>query len=182
MNPVPVIRGPYQRPPGRKPSHKVRGVERRWRAGTLDGRRRETKQIEAIADDFAADAGGWSHLTNREVALIHTAAFSAWVCQQTATWALRRDGGIIAADGTVPAVLGKVFVAYSNTLSRTLERLGLRPDRADKLPTLESYLRERTPGAQNGTQAHAPSATQPEASTSAATPASAEHGATEADA
>lgn len=151
MNP-PVIRGPYRRRTGRKPTHKVRGIERRWRAGKLDGRYRETQQIEALADDFAADAGGWAYLTNREVALIHTAAFAAWVCQATAVWALRRDGGPINPDGTVPAVLGKTFVAYSNTLGRTLEKLGLRPDRADKVPSLPEYLASKKNG--NGTHAN----------------------------
>lgn len=174
MNPVPIIRGPYRRPSGRPPTHKVRGVERRWRAGKLDGRRKETKQIEALADDFAADAGGWENLTSREIALVHTAAFSAWVCQQTAGWALTRDDGVIKADGTVPAVLGKTFVAYANTLSRTLERLGLRPDRV-KEQSLDDYLRARTNGsgaAQNAATPHATTPTDAPASTSADAPVS----------
>ena len=115
MNPPALIRGPYRRRSGRKPTHNVRGAERRWRGGTLDGRRRETRQIEAFADDFAADAGGWQNLSNREVAEIHVAAFAAWVCQQTAAWAVTRDGGLIKPDGTVPAVLGKTFIAYAKS-------------------------------------------------------------------
>jgi hypothetical protein len=140
MNPLPVIRGPYRRQPGRKPTHNVRGTERRWRAGKLDGRRLETHQINALADDFAADAGGWPNLSNRAVALVHTAAFAAWVCQQTACWALTQDGGIIAPDGSVPAALGKMFIAYANTLSRTLQALGLHPEQGDRMPTLQEYL------------------------------------------
>jgi hypothetical protein len=48
-------------------------------------------------------------------------------------------------------VLGKTFVAYSNTLGRTLEKLGIRPDRADKVPSLPEYLASK----KNGTVANA---------------------------
>jgi len=67
-------------------------------------------------------------------------------------------------------VLGKVFIAYSNSLGRSLERLGLRPDRADKLPSLEQYLASRTAAtaaASTASEPHAVPAVEAEAAPAA---------------
>ena len=169
MNPVPIVRGRYRRTGGRKPRHNVRGVERRWRAGRLDGRRRETKQIEAIADEFARDGGGWQCLSSREVALIHVAAFSVWVCQQTAAWALQR-APIIDGNGNLPNVLAKNFIAYANTASRTLSELGLRPQperlrTPEELGWVERVRPACPPDASGGRQTDAAGPERPRTST-----------------
>ena len=50
-------------------------------------------------------------------------------------------------------MLGKYLLAWMNTLRLNLAEVGLKPDRADKTPSLEQYLasRESAPSAHGAT-------------------------------
>ena len=49
----------------------------------------------------------------------------------------------IAADGTFSEYDSKVFLAFSNSLTRTLKSLGLEPAAAEKPPSLDQYFRHK---------------------------------------
>jgi hypothetical protein len=125
---------------GRPTTHGTRQLERRWREQKLDPA--TVKILRALVDDIAEDAGGAAHLTTRELWLAECAAFCQFVIGQAMDFLIRR-GSVVDDDGQFHPILGQYLVAWMNALRLNLVALGLRPDRADKVPSLEEYLRAR---------------------------------------
>lgn len=115
----------------------------------LDGRGRVMKLLKRRALDWADDAGGLEHLSNREQTLLwHTAATSLMV-ESILHWALAQPSLLDANHEMLPP-LRKSLIAYLNAERRGLEALGLKPERTKDLPTLEQYLARRP----NGSASH----------------------------
>lgn len=138
--------------PDRREKHGARGFERRYLAGELDGREKETQLLKRELQDLADDRGGPEHLTNAERTLLERAAFKSVLCQVVEAYTLKQASPI-GQDGLLP-VLAKQYLTWSNSLRRDLEALGLRPERPDKRPSLQEFLKARS--AQNGHQGAAP--------------------------
>ena len=148
-HPVPAVRRRYRQKTGRKAEHGVRGFEERLRrGGKVDRRSLAAREVEQIEDWLIEDRGGADRLNHAERLMLQVTAFAFWVCLRG-----RQDGirkGILDEQGELPPVLRKSFISYANVAKRNLELLGIRPDKADRTPTLEQYLaaRQSAPSAQ----------------------------------
>ena len=138
----------YRKPPGRPFKSGSRSLARFVRQGRLDRRTWLAKFVEQTEAMLAEDAGGPEHLSNREMLMVSLAA-TLWTEYQLIVW--QRQQGILR--GQLDHESDKYFLAHVNALRRTLESLGLRPDRADTLPSLAEYLAARSSDG-NGDQAH----------------------------
>jgi hypothetical protein len=110
---------------------KTRGLgphSRRHRLGNLDRRTFEGKLFAEFRADLVEHAGGSPNVV--QTALIERCA---WVRLRLAMM----DSKV--ASGTFTDHDSRVYLAWSNTLSRLLARLGLEPA-APKAPTLADYL------------------------------------------
>lgn len=130
----------------RPPKHGSRQLERLIRENALDGRTKTARMLRMIADDLAEDAGGWTRLTNREKLLIDRTATAAVIMQSIEGWVLTQPGPV-DEKGDLLNVLRRGYLAYLAQVTRCLVALGLKPDRADRGPTLEEYIASRE---QNG--------------------------------
>jgi hypothetical protein len=137
------VRGSYRRKPGRPATHGGR-----VQLAGMDKRREKARAFLAVREAFADDAGGWDRLTAREVVLLDRAASAAVVCASIERYIFNADS-LLASDGNLLPVLQRAYTAHSQNLSRLLQALGLRPDRADKLPDLSEYLVTRQNSAEN---------------------------------
>jgi hypothetical protein len=146
------------RPPGRPPKHGARLFARLFEQNAVDGRTGPAKLMGGVADDLASDRGGWEYCTAAEEIAIRRAAFLTVLCATIENWVLH-NGPI--SDGELVSVIRKGYGTHQQNLIRTLSLLGLRPDRAERLPTLAEYLASRgasSQGAGNGTDAQQDSA------------------------
>lgn len=121
-------------------THGVRRLERQATVGRLDDEAQAA--VDELVSHYAEDAGGVALMTNRELSVLRDVAVCDLIIAEAFKYAHAR-GEIIDAEGKLIAVLGKNLLAYLNTKRRGLEALGLRPDRAEKVPTLETYLAQR---------------------------------------
>jgi hypothetical protein len=131
-----------KRPQGRPPKHHARWLARRLKENGLDGRTGPAKLLKLRADELADDAGGWSYLTNRESVLVRRTAALLLLCE-TIEHHVFRQPSPFTDTGELLAVLAKSYIAYSNTARLNLVALGLRPERADRVPSLQEYLQSR---------------------------------------
>jgi hypothetical protein len=143
-------------PPGRPPKHGARALERLLQQNKLDKRTRTAKLLQSIANDLAADAGGWAHLTAREKLLVERCAAQALIVASLEGWVFQQ-ASLIDAGGEMLGVLRKGYTAHVAALARNLVALGLKPNTAKKLPTLGEYLASR----QSGAESDAPAAGSP---------------------
>jgi hypothetical protein len=97
-----------------------------------DGRTREARLLKATRRALADHLGGEARLSAPQRALIERAAMLQLRCAVL-------DGKIL--DGTFSEYDAKTYLAFSNSLSRTLCALGLRPA-AIKAPSLDEHLAE----------------------------------------
>jgi len=141
-------------PNGRRVEH---GTRRRDAARRSGGKLDAASEAAVCAkvNEYAADAGGVQNLTNREVSILRDAAICDLIVAEAFAYA-RRKGSIFRRDGQLLPVLDRNLLAYVNSKRLALVALGLRPERADKVPSLAAYLAERS--ANSTTQ---PSATPP---------------------
>jgi hypothetical protein len=121
-------------------THGLRGLELRWRDQSLDAA--TVKILHDLVADIAEDVGGAANMSTRELWLAEGAAFAKFVIGQGFDFIVRR-GTVFDDDGQFHPVLGKYLLAWMNTLRLNLVELGLRPDRAEKLPSLQEYLADR---------------------------------------
>ena len=145
------LKKPRRRPVGRTPRHGARALSRHLAAGSLDGRTWIAKQLRTRCEEWAADAGGMPHLTERErTALQHTAAVSL-IVDSLLNWAFGQESLLDEKNELLPP-LGKSLIAYLNAERRGLELLGLRPSKPGSEPDLGEYIaaRENAPRATNG--------------------------------
>lgn len=98
----------------------------------LDGRTREARIMRAARDELTAHVGGKPSATQR--ALIERAA--------TLTLRVAQLDAKAADAGAMSDHASKQYLAWSNSLTRTLRELGLKPA-AEKPPSLADYLRQR---------------------------------------
>lgn len=129
---------------GRPTTHGLRQLERRWRDQNLD--EATVKILHDLVVDVAEDVGGPANMTTRELWVAEGAAFAKFVIGQGMDFIIRR-GSVFDDDGQFHPVLGKYLLAWMNTLRLNLAELGLRPDRADKAPSLTDYLTARSAAA-----------------------------------
>ncbi|MGD0950040.1 MAG: hypothetical protein ABSA52_21765 [Candidatus Binatia bacterium] len=156
------------RPPGRPPKHYARWLARRLKENGLDGRTGPAKLLKMRADELADDAGGWPNLSNRECVLVQRTAALILLCE-TIEGHVFSQTTPFTDSGELLAVLSKNYIAYSNTVRLNLLALGLKPDKAPRVPTLEEYLAAKagggngTPGSAGGPQSHERATVQAEA-------------------
>lgn len=127
---------------GRPMRHGPRALERRIKQNALDGRSRTAKALAEVGDALAGDRGGWSNVTAAERLLIERVAAETLFCRAIESWALRQPE-IITSNGDGPkllAPLAKGYTSHLGALTRALQALGLRPDKVDRLPSLQEYL------------------------------------------
>ncbi|MGE3149741.1 MAG: hypothetical protein AB7K04_11805 [Pseudorhodoplanes sp.] len=157
-----TLPGQYER------KHGARGLARYIASGQIDGRTWIGRALRDIRLELAADAGGLEHLSARELVLIDRCAAAALICTAIERHVFAREQPIDEAGELLP-VLRKGYVTHVASLSRMLQALGLRPDRADSLPSLGEYIASRSNGpadAQTRPQAGAGTAGQADAPTS----------------
>jgi hypothetical protein len=126
-----------RRPTGRPPTHALRRLERGWRNHNLD--ENTIKITRDLMRAIAADAGGMENQTTRELFLIEDAAFAKFIVRQGMDHIIR-SGSILDEHGDFHPILGRYLLAWMNTLRLNLVALGLRPDAAEKVEDLASYL------------------------------------------
>jgi len=105
------------------------------------------EQTEAMLSE---DAGGPEHLTHRETLMVSMAA-TLWTEYQLMVW--QRQQGILR--GQHDHESDKYFLAHVNALRRTLETLGLRPSKAEQLPSLADYIASKANGSNGASDAPA---------------------------
>ena len=130
---------------GRPSKHGSRALVRHLTQNRLDQRTTTARLLRMVAEDLADDAGGWASLTNREKVLVDRCAAQIVILQSVENWVLRQPS-LLESDGALLAVLRRGYLGHLNTLRLNLVALGLRPGRADKVPTLEEYLAARDNG------------------------------------
>ena len=141
---------------GRPPKHAGRLLTRVLKRNELDRRTRVSKFLQKVADDLADDRGGWEHVTAAEEIAIRRAAFLTVLCGSIESWCLGHAEVIV--DGELLGPLKKGLATHQANLIRTLSALGFRPDRAEKLPSLQEYIAARSgngngaPGSAAGTE------------------------------
>jgi hypothetical protein len=128
---------------GPPPKHGVRQLTRLIKENALDRRTKPARLLQTVANDLAADAGGWQYLTHRERLLIRNLAAVSVVVQTIEGYALQDNP---LPDGQLLPVLARNYLGYCNTLRLGLAELGLRPARPEKDVTLQDYLRAREAG------------------------------------
>jgi len=131
VNPVPIVRGRYRRPGGRKDAHGIRGFEERVRrGGKIDRRRLPYREVVQIEDWLTEDRGGPDRINHGERLMIQITAFAFWVCLRARRDAL--DRGAIDENGELRPSLRKSFISYSNAARRNLELLGIRAEKIEQ--------------------------------------------------
>jgi hypothetical protein len=156
---------------GRPPKHAGHLLSRVVRKNQLDRRTGVSRLLERVANDLAADRGGWANVSAAEEIAIRRAAFLTVLCSSIETWVLKQPAGVIV-DGELLGPLKKGLATHQANLVRTLVALGFRPEKAGKLPTLDEYLTQRRNNGTAGAPAPAPGSATP-AAASSAEPASA---------
>jgi hypothetical protein len=130
----------------------------------LDGRTTTARLLRIIEQDLAADAGGSEYLTNRERVLLRRCAAQVLILESIEGFVFQQASLLTEGNELLP-ILRKGYVAHVNTLRLNLLALGLKPDRADKLPSLHDYIASKassvngTPGSAGGTEKHEHAAT-----------------------
>lgn len=157
------------RPPGRPPKHHARWLARSLKENGLDGRTGPAKLLRMRENDLADDAGGWPNLTNREGVLVKRTAALTQLCETIEHYVFSQESPFTNG-GELLAVLGKNYIAYANALRRNLEALGLRPDNAEKVPSLAEYLAARASTAQPAAAGSGQATASTEAQTPSGTP------------
>lgn len=127
---------------GRPPRDGSRLLQRVLNENALDQRTQTARALRAIRDDLAADAGGWDHVTSRERLLIERCAAQALIVAAIEAHVFGQPS-VIGQDGALLPSLAKGYTAHVQSLARMLTSLGLRPDRADRTPDLQTYMQER---------------------------------------
>lgn len=171
--------------------HGARALSDYIAAGKIDGRTWIGKALRDLRLELAADAGGLEHLTARERMLIDRCAAAALICSTIEGHVFTSDRLVDDAGELLP-ILRRGYTSHVQSLSRMLQALGLRPDRADKggticgdctqrfadLTTYLAHKRTCTPVAVSAT-AHSPSVHS--ASPHAAAPAACSDSGTDGD-
>jgi hypothetical protein len=126
-------------------SHGARALAKHLAAGTLDRRTGVARDLEALQDGLATDRGGWANTTTAERMLIELASAELLIIRSLFAWAARQPS-IIADTEDGPRLVGplaKGFTSHAGALTRALGALGVRPDKVERLPDLQSYLANR---------------------------------------
>jgi hypothetical protein len=93
---------------GRPPKHGVRALVRRIKENSLDRRTKPYRLLQEIANNLAADVGGWENLTERESLLVRNTAFLAVITNTIEDYALNKDP--INKQGALEPILAKNLV------------------------------------------------------------------------
>lgn len=131
---------------GSQPKHGARALARHLAAGALDGRTWISRALHDLRTDLAGDAGGVERLTARERLLLDRCAAAALICSTIEGYVFGSAKPIDDAGELLP-ILRKGYVSHVQSLSRMLQALGLRPDRTDLAPSLDTYLRQKAQAA-----------------------------------
>lgn len=133
---------------GRPPKHGARALAKHLAAGSLDGRTWIAQALKSIRDDLARDRGGLEHCSAAERLLIDMTSAQVLIVNAMQNYILTRDP--INDKGELLSVLRKGYATHAANLSRNLQALGLKADKADKVPSLASYLEQRSASNSNG--------------------------------
>ena len=116
--------------------HNVRRLERLRRVGSLD--EATSAAVDALVQDFAADAGGLENVSNRELALLEDAAMCRLIVHTAVGYAMKQ-GSLFTADGRLLPVLERSLLAYVNTTRLNLVAVGLRRSREKAIDDLDEH-------------------------------------------
>jgi hypothetical protein len=163
-HPVPIIRGRYRKPKptGRPPKSGARALAKHIATGTLDQRTWIARTLRALRDDLARDRGCFrptddpretarcydgtcAHLSAGERMLLDRCAAATLICSTIEGHVFGHADRLVDDAGELLPILRKGYVSHVQSLSRMLQALGLRPERAEQIPSLESYLRRTAP-------------------------------------
>ncbi len=126
---------------GRRPKHAGRLLDRVLKENRLDRRTQTARMLDSVANDLAAERGGWQRVSAGEEIAIRRIAFLTLLCSSIESWALQQPGGVIA-EGKLLGPLAKGYATHQANLVRTLAVVGIRPDRQPE-QSLTDYLRQR---------------------------------------
>jgi hypothetical protein len=90
----------------------------------------------AKVNEYAADAGGLAHMSNREVSILRDAAICDLIVAEAFAYA-RRRGSIFRRDGQLIPILDRNLLAYMNSKRLALVALGLKREPRDTDPPIE---------------------------------------------
>ena len=123
-------------------THGARSLLRRSRDGDLDRRLGPGRQIRETALRLARDRGATqlADLPKPQQILIERASVLDVVCRLIEAYAL---AGPVIQDGQLCSVLAHNYLAYVNSLRRTLEVLGLERRTKEAVTDLQTHLQQR---------------------------------------
>jgi hypothetical protein len=105
----------------------------------IDGRSEIGVQLRKLRQAIEADLGGVENISTAQRALLDRALFKMLICEGVERWALSQPK-LIKRDGTIPPVLGRVYLGWSEALRRDLQIVGLQR-RAKDAGSLDALLR-----------------------------------------
>jgi hypothetical protein len=153
------------RAPHRPPKHGARALARHLASGTLDKRTGIARDFYAIQDALAEERGG--HVSTGERVLFEIVATELLICRSIFAWVARQPS-IIDETPDGPRLLGplaKGYTSHASSLTRAVQALGLRPERVERLPSLQEYITSRS-----SSPSAAPPSGAPQGTTATATP------------
>ena len=113
-----------RKPPSGPVTHGAYSLMRRVAQGKLDLRTRAGIALKALQAELAVSLGSiWQDLSSQQRLLVSQVALKALVCQQMMEYALA--SGVMTRRGRLITVLGKNYLAWSNSLRLDLQALGL---------------------------------------------------------
>lgn len=115
-------------------------LERILRENALDRRTGTAQRYYGLQDALIADRGGEAHCTAAERILIERAASLALICRTIEHYVIRC--GILDPTGVLTPVLAKGYTSHAMALQRTLQTLGIRPDKVERLPNVSELLND----------------------------------------
>jgi hypothetical protein len=140
---------------GRPPKHGARALARHLAANAIDNRTWVARHLKTLRDEWAEDAGGHQYMNNRQRVLLKHGTQLDVIADSAFSFLAVHLAGLAKGEMPPPEVMNtltRVYLAHVAQLTRCLDALGLRPERADRVPVLEDYLAARDADAGNGRQ------------------------------
>lgn len=125
-------------------THNVRSLETQRERGTIEA---ETwVAINTLVAEWVADAGRSHAVTERERALLEDAALCKLIVRRAIEHMSTRKTIFRNGKGGQLLPVLERLATFMNTTRLNLVAVGLRPDRTDRVPSLQEYLAARSTG------------------------------------
>lgn len=106
----------------------------------IDGRSEVGVQLRKLRTAIERDLGGVENLSAAQRAILDRALFKILICESVERWVFSQPK-LIKRGGTLPPVLGRVYLGWTEALRRDLLALGLQRH-AKHANSLEALLHE----------------------------------------